>query len=88
MLCATAPLTPAASSSVREARITACGVRNRAISLPAFRAPRPGNQPQRQPMKFFVLTNESCLHEELRWLDPPQILSRPMILRLDAVSAG
>ena len=47
MLCATAPLIPAASSSDREARNTACGVRNRSISLPAFR--RPGPEPAATP---------------------------------------
>ena len=42
MDCATAPLTPAASSSVREARKMAAGVRNRSSSLPAPLAPSPG----------------------------------------------
>ncbi len=37
-----APLMPLASSSVRDARNTACGVRNRSSSFPAVRAPRPG----------------------------------------------
>ena len=42
MDCATAPLTPAASSSVREARKMACGVRKRSSSFADVLAPRPG----------------------------------------------
>jgi hypothetical protein len=40
--CATAPLAPADSSSVREARKIACGVRRRSSRRPAVRFPRPG----------------------------------------------
>jgi hypothetical protein len=40
--CATVPLTPAPSSSVRDARKMACGVRKRSSSFPEVLVPRPG----------------------------------------------
>src|SRR5688572_33370932 len=42
MDCATVPDTPAASSSVLDARKIACGERNRSSSLPEVRDPIPG----------------------------------------------
>jgi hypothetical protein len=66
--CATDPLTPAPSSSVRVARKIACGERSRSSSFPAVRAPSPGvsrNASQTEPAKllavFVVDTDEKEL---------------------------
>ena len=60
--CATAPLTPAPSSSVRDARKIACGVRKRSSSLPDILEPRPGNEFQSQPVEFLFPAEDGGLH--------------------------